>query len=74
VKTIAEPSVERQSDRVIFTGCAPKSAIRIHSIGGQLVDTQWADENGRAEVSISGLTAGIYIVKADNVTIKIAKR
>ena len=74
VKAVSEPSVERQSDRVIFTGCAPKSAVRIYSIGGQLVDTQWADENGRAEVSISGLTAGVYVVKADNVTIKIAKR
>lgn len=74
VKAVSEPSVERQSDRVVFTGCAPKSVVRIYSIGGQLVDTQWADENGRAEVSISGLTAGVYVVKADNVTIKIAKR
>lgn len=74
VQTVAEPNVERQSDRVVFTGCAPKSAIRIYSIGGQLVDTQWTDDNGRAEVSISGLTTGVYVVKADNVTIKIAKR
>jgi hypothetical protein len=74
VETMTEPSVERTSDRVIFTGCTPKSAIRIYSMGGQLVDTQWADANGRAEVSISGLTAGVYVVKSDNVTIKIAKR
>ena len=74
VQAVAEPNVERQSDRVIFTGCAPKSAIRIYSIGGQIMDTQWTDDNGRAEVSISGLTTGVYVVKADNVTIKIAKR
>ena len=74
VQVMAEPNVERQSDRVIFTGCAPKSAIRIYSIGGQIMDTQWTDDNGRAEVSISGLTTGVYVVKADNVTIKIAKR
>ena len=74
VKAVAEPSVERTSEKVIFTGCTPKSAIRIYSIGGQLLDTQWADANGRAEVSISGLTAGVYVVKSDSVTIKIAKR
>jgi hypothetical protein len=74
VKTVAEPNVELQSDRVVFTGCTPKSAIRIYTVSGQIVDTQWADENGRAEVSISSLTAGVYVVKSDNVTIKIAKR
>lgn len=74
VKAVTEPSVERQSDRVIFTGCKPKSPIRIYSMSGQLVDTQWADEDGRAEVSISGLSAGVYVVKSDNVNIKIAKR
>ena len=67
-------SVERQSDRIIFTGCAPKSAIRIYSMGGQLIETKRTDDNGQAEVSIAGLAEGVYVVKSDSVTIKIAKR
>jgi hypothetical protein len=74
VEALAAPSVERLADRVVFTGCSPKSAIRIYNMSGLLVDTQWTDANGRAEVSISGLKAGVYVVKSDNVTLKIAKR
>ena len=74
VGTLAAPSVDRQAGRVVFTGCSPKSAIRIYNMSGRLVNTQWTDESGRAEVSISGLKAGVYVVKSDNVTLKIAKR
>ena len=70
----AGPSVERQYDRVVFTGCKPESVIYLYNVGGQLIDTQRTDSNGRAEVSIAGLAAGIYVVKSDSVTIKIAKR
>lgn len=73
VKDITEPYVERNSDRVIFTGCTPYSAIRIFTLGGRLVDTQLADNSGRAEVSISNLKAGVYVVKSDNAAIIIAK-
>ena len=70
----AGPSVERQYDRVVFTGCKPESTIYIYNVGGQLLDTQRADGSGRAEVSIASLAAGVYVVKSDSVTIKIAKR
>jgi hypothetical protein len=74
LKAITEASVERLSDRVVFTGCTPKSAIRIYNMSGRLVGTQWIDDSGRAEVSISGLAAGVYVVKSDSITLKIAKR
>jgi len=43
-------------------------------VGGQVVGTLSTDGDGRAEVVISDLKAGVYVVKADSVTIKIAKR
>ncbi len=74
VKAAAGPMVSRQADRLFISGSAPKSAIRIYTQGGRLADTQWTDSNGRAEISLSGLAAGVYIVKTDSITIKIAKR
>jgi len=74
VEAVMEPTIERLSDRVVFTGNTPKSAIRIYSLGGQLVDTQWTDESGRAEISIYNLAPGVYVVKTESKTIKIAKR
>ena len=72
VKT--ELGVDRQADRLIFTGCKPNSVIGIYSLDGRLADQQRADGDGRAEVSLSGLKAGVYVVKSDSITFKIAKR
>ena len=72
VKDIA-PSVERNSDRIIFTGCTANSAIRIFTLGGRLVSTQWADNSGNAEVSVSNLKTGAYVVRSDNAAIIISK-
>ena len=70
----AAPAVERRGESVVFTGCRPGSPIYIYNVGGQVVGTLSTDGNGRAEVIISDLKAGVYVVKADSVTIKIAKR
>ena len=39
-----------------------------------LAESQQVDADGRAEVSLSGLKAGVYVVKSDSITFKIAKR
>jgi len=70
----AEPGVDRQADRLIFTGCKPNSVIRIYSMDGRLAESQQVDADGRAEMSLSGLKAGVYVVKSDSITFKIAKR
>ncbi len=70
----AAPAVERRGESVVFTGCKPGSPIYIYNVGGQVVGTLSAGGDGRAEVIISDLKAGVYVVKADSVTIKIAKR
>lgn len=70
----AGPGVDRQADRLIFTGCKPNSVIRIYSMDGRLAESQQVDADGRAEMSLSGLKAGVYVVKSDSITFKIAKR
>lgn len=67
-------AVERRGESVVFTGCKPGSPVCIYNVGGQVVGTLSTDGDGRAEVVISDLKTGVYVVKADSVTIKIAKR
>ncbi len=74
IEAKAEPNVDRHGDRLYFTDCKPNSPIRIYNMGGQLVDTQRTDDDGQAEISLSGLKAGVYILKSDNITFKITKR
>ena len=69
-----EPQIIRQVGQLTFTGCKPNAAIRIYSTDGKLLLTSQTDANGYAEVQTSQLPKGIYVVKSDNVTIKIAKR
>ena len=74
IEAKAEPNVDRHGDRLYFTDCKPNSPIRIYNMGGRLVDTQRTDDNGQAEISLSGLKAGVYILKSDDITFKITKR
>ena len=74
IEAKAEPNVDRHGDRLYFTDCKPNSPIRIYNMGGRRVDTQRTDDNGQAEISLSGLKAGVYILKSDDITFKITKR
>ena len=69
-----EPQIIRQVGQLTFTGCKPNAAIRIYSTDGKLMLTAQTDANGYAEVQTSQLPKGIYVVKSDSVTIKIAKQ
>ena len=74
LKAVAGPALERQSDKVILTGEVANSPIYIYKVDGQLVKALRTDNNGQAEVSISDLPAGVYVVRTNGVTIKITKR
>lgn len=69
-----EPQIIRQVGQLTFTGCKPNESICIYSADGKLLLTAQTDANGYAEVQTSQLPRGIYVVKSDSVTIKIAKR
>jgi hypothetical protein len=69
-----EPQIIRQVGQLTFTGCKPNAAIRIYNTDGKLMLTAQTDANGYAEVQTNQLPKGIYVVKSDSVTIKIAKQ
>ena len=69
-----EPQIIRQVGQLTFTGCKANEPVCIYSIDGKLMLTAQTDANGYAEVQTSPLPKGIYVVKSDSVTIKIAKQ
>ena len=69
-----QPTVERFADHVVISGSKANSPVSIYNMSGRLVGTQRTDGTGYAEVQLSQLPAGIYVVKTEHVTIKIAKR
>ena len=71
---LVEPQVQRQAGQLTFTGCKPNEVIRIYTVGGRLVLTARTDADGYAEVQTAQLPKGVYVVKSESVTIKIAKQ
>ena len=70
----SKPTMERHADRVIISGSKPNSPIHIYNVGGRLMASHKTDGNGNAQVMIADLPAGVYVVKTESITIKIAKR
>ncbi len=56
------------------SGCDRDSRIEIFGVDGILLCTMNADSKGNADMSASDLPAGIYLVKAGDVSYKIMKR
>lgn len=55
-------------------GLAPMSMVAVYSVDGAECLRGKADAGGRAELAIGGLKAGVYVVKAGNVSYKIIKK
>ena len=51
------------------TGCS----VKVLSVDGRLVIDEAADENGSVTISLSALSAGIYILNYNNTTIKFIR-
>lgn len=64
----------RSGNSLVFNGLPAGSPVLVYAMGGQLSIKAKADEQGHAEVSLSSLPAGVYIVRAHNVSAKITKR
>lgn len=52
----------------------PYSTVIVYSVDGKAVAKATSEENGIAKVSLSGLSAGVYIVSSNNFSTKIIKR
>ena len=70
----SQPMMERHADHIVITGSKPNSPIFIYNVGGRLMARHKTDGSGNAVVEYADLPAGIYVVKTESITIKIAKR
>ena len=61
-------------DRIVFNGLPAGSKIQVYATRGQLYLTATADANGHAELSLTTLPVGVYIVKAHQISTKITKK
>ena len=64
----------RDGETLTLTGLKPGTAIYLYNVAGQLLRTLDSGTQPEVVVSVSHLPAGVYVVKANDVTYKITKR
>jgi len=67
-------TVSREGGQLLFSGCKAGETVTAYDAGGREVVRLRADADGRLQLSLSQLQPGIYIVKSESVTLKIAKK
>ena len=60
--------------RIIFSGLAAGSVVSVYTPDGRLISRQRADGSGRADISLASLPKGIYVVRAQDNSIKITNK
>lgn len=70
----ANITFSNDGETITFTGLKPHTEVTLYNVAGQMLRRAVADGSSRVTVTVSDLTMGVYIVKADNVTYKITKR
>ena len=71
----ASPRLSRHgSGWLVLTGCSPDTNVTVHNISGHLVATAKTDKQGGAELQLSKLGKGIFIIKIKETTFKITQR
>jgi len=61
-------------DHIAFSGLPAGCKIFIYGTGGQIFKTATADADGKANVSLTSLPQGVYIVNANKISTKITKK
>ena len=64
----------RDGETLTLAGLKPGTAIYLYNVAGQLLRTIDSGTQSKVVVSVSHLPAGVYVVKANDVTYKITKR
>lgn len=60
-------------DMIIAKGLQPGQSVDIYNISGNLILRKYADADGNAELSVSDLNSGIYLIKSKNSSFKFIK-
>ena len=74
-ETVVDPTgVAFQDDVLVISQLKANAVVAIYALDGKLLRQLKAHRSGTYRISLSELPAGLYLVKADNVTCKITKR
>ena len=65
---------ELRSQFVRLNGFGAGEAVRVYSVGGNLVATHYVESDGSLVIPISSLPSGISIIKTNQQTIKITRK
>ena len=66
--------ISMQDGTLVISQMKANSTVNVYSTDGKLVRQLKAHRAGTYRLSLSSLRAGVYLVKADNITYKITKR
>ena len=67
-------SISHEGDIVIVKGLANGKSVTVYSIDGKQLLTKRSDGSDRLTLSLAKLPAGVYMIKADEITYKFLKR
>ena len=69
-----ETQVNFRDGIIVVNGLKANAMVAVYSVDGRMVRQLKAHEDGNFSLDLNELPTGVYIVKADRVTYKIAKR
>lgn len=74
-ETVTDPTgVNFQGDVLVISQLKANDDVSVYALDGKLLRQLKASHAGTYRLNLSELPAGLYLVKADNVTYKIVKR
>ena len=74
-ETVTDPTgVNFQGDVLVISQLKANGDVNVYALDGKLLRQLKASHAGTYRLNLSELPAGLYLVKADNVTYKIVKR
>lgn len=71
---LEKPIVSLSPDMLTVSGCRPQSVVDVYAMNAKRVAHVRADINGQTQLSLSGWSRGVYIVKTETTTFKITKK
>ena len=66
--------ISEYGEAVSFQNLKPGTTVRLYDLGGILLEQRTADDLGPLTITTENRPSGVYIVKANNETIKLLKR
>ena len=74
-ETVIDPTgVSFKDDILVISQLKANATVSIYALDGKLLRQLTAQRSGTYRLNLSELPAGLYLVKADNITYKITKR